>query len=68
MYDIKENALRQTERIEEELLRKLFKTRQESPFNQKYFEIGHIPAKFAKARVKIVILIYILAPKENSLM
>ena len=68
MYNIKKNELRQIERIEEELLRKFFKTGKGCPLYQLYFEIGHIPARFAIARMKIVFLRYILTQEENSLM
>ena len=68
MYNTKENELRQIERIEEELLRKIFKTGQGCPIYQLYFESGHIPARFAIKRMKIVFLRYILTQEENSLM
>ena len=68
MYNIKKNELRQIGRIEEELLRKFFKTGKGCPLYQLYFEIGDIPARFAIARMKIVFLRYILTQEENSLM
>ena len=53
MYNVKKNELRQIERIEEALLRKLSKTGQGYPFCQLYFEIGHILARFAIKIMKI---------------
>ena len=44
MYDIKENDFRHIEMIEEDLLRKLFKTGKVCTIFQLYFEAGQIPA------------------------
>ena len=65
MYNIKETEFRLIERIEEELLRKIFKTGQGCPIYQLYFESGHIPARFAIARMKIVFLRYTLVTQEK---
>ena len=46
MYDVKENDYRQLERIEEDMIRKLFKTSRGCPIFQLYLESGHLPARF----------------------
>ena len=53
MYNVKENELRQIERIEENMLRKLFKTGQGCPIYQIYFESGHWPARYQIKRMKL---------------
>ena len=68
MYNVKENEIRQLERIEENMLRKLFKTGQGCPIYQLYFESGHCPARFQVKRMKLVFYQYILQQEENSLL
>ena len=55
------------ERIEEEILRKLFKTEKGCPIFQLYLEAGHLPARFSIKRMKLIILKYILTQNENAL-
>ena len=45
-YCLSEHQIRQIERIEEQFLRKLFKTSKGCPISQLYLESGHIPARF----------------------
>ena len=51
MYNINEDEYRHIERIEEDLLRKIFKTEQGCPIYLLYFEAGHIPARIAIKRM-----------------
>lgn len=67
MYDIKESDFRQLERIEEDLIRKLFKTGRGCPIFQLYLESGHLPARFHIKRIKLVFYQYILNQNENSM-
>ena len=66
MYNVKENEIRHLERIEENMLRKLFKTGPGCPIYQLYFESGHCPARFHVKRMKVVFYHYILQQKQNS--
>ena len=68
MYDIKEVEFRMIEQIEEDLLRKIFKTERGCPIFQLYFEAGQIPARIAIKRMKILFFRYILIQKEHSLL
>ena len=54
MYNIKEGEYRLIERIEEDLLRRFFKTGPGCPIFQLYFESGHVPARFAIKRMKFI--------------
>ena len=54
MYNVKENELRQIERIEENMLGKLFKTVQGCPIYQIYFASGHLPAWYQIKSRKLV--------------
>ena len=67
IYSITEKEFRQLERIEEEILRNIFKTRQGYPIYQSYFESGILPARYQIKRKKVVFYQYILNQKENSL-
>jgi hypothetical protein len=67
-YNLKESELRQLERIEEEFLRKIFKTTRGCPISQLYLEIGHIPARFEVQKMRLLYLKYILEEKEESLL
>ena len=67
MYDVKEAEYRLIERIEEDMLRRIFKTGSGCPIFQLYFESGHIPARFAIKRMKIMFFRYILTQEESSL-
>ena len=68
MYNIKENEYRKLERIEEEMLRKLFKSVKGCPIYQLYLESGHLPARFHIKRIKLVFYKYILSQNEKSLL
>ena len=59
-YNIKENELRQLERIEEEFLRKIFKTTRGCPITQLYLEIAQHPARFEVRQISLIYLKYIL--------
>ena len=65
---IKEDEYRHIERIEEDLLRKFFKIERGCLIYMLYFEAGHIPARIAIKRMKIVFFRYILTQKVNSLL
>ena len=67
MYNINKDEYRHIERIEEDLLRKIFKTEQGCPIYLLYFKSGHIPARIAIKRMKIVFYRYILTQTEDSL-
>ena len=68
MYNIKEKEYRQLERIEEDMLRTIFKTEQGCPIYQLYFESGILPARYQIKRMKVVYYKYILNQKENSIL
>ena len=68
MYNVKENEIRLLERIEEYMLRKLFKTGQGCPIYQHYFESGHCTARYQVKEMKLVFYQYILKQEENSLL
>ena len=67
MYDIKENDFRQLERMEEDLIRKLFKAGRGCPIFQLYLESGHISARSYIKGTKLVFYHYILNQKEDSM-
>ena len=66
-YGLTEQQIRQIERIEEEFLRKLFKTSKGCPISQLYLESGHIPARFQIFKNRLLFLKYILEQDSNSL-
>ena len=66
-YNLKENEVRQLERIEENFLRKLFKTTSGCPISQLYLEAGHTPARYEAKRMRLLFLKYILNEKPESL-
>ena len=66
-YGLSEHQIRQIERIEEEFLRKLFKTSKGCPISQLYLESGHIPARFQIFKNRLLFLKYILEQDSNSL-
>ena len=59
MYNINEDEYRRIKGIEEDLLRKIFKTEQGCPIYLLYFKSGHVPARIAIERMKIVFYRYI---------
>ena len=50
-YNLTENNLRRIERIEEQYIRKLFKTPKSCPISQLYLEIGQWPARFELKKI-----------------
>jgi hypothetical protein len=66
-YNLKEIELRALERIEENFLRKLFKTSKGCPIAQLYLEAGHKPARFAIFRTRLLFLKTILHDPESLL-
>ena len=65
-YNLKENELRQIERIEEGFLRKILKTTKGCPITQMYFEVGQHPARFEIQKTRLLYLKYILEQNEES--
>ena len=65
-YNLKENELRNVERIEEEYLRKAFKTTRGCPIVQLYLEGGQYPARFEIQRMRCLYLKYILHQDDKS--
>ena len=65
-YNLKETELRQIERIEEDFLRKLFKTTKGCPITSLYLEIGQTPARFEIMKMRLLYLKYILEQPESS--
>ena len=66
-YNLKENEIRQLERIEENYMRQLLKTKKGCPINQMYWELGQIPARYDIFKIRLFFLKYILSQDENSL-
>ena len=66
-YNLTEPQIRHLERIEENFLRKLFKTSKGCPIVQLYLETGHIPARFEVKKRKLLFLKYILEENPKSM-
>ena len=66
-YNLKEKEMRIIERIEEQFLRKLFKTTKACPISQLYLEAGHYPARFEIFRRRLLFFKDILNEKPGSL-
>ena len=66
-YELKENELRQLERIEEEYMRKVLNTTKGCPIIMLYLTLGHVPARFEIQKMRILYLKYILSQKEDSM-
>ena len=66
-YGLSEYQTRQIERIEENFLRKLFKTSRGCPISQLYLEAGHIPERFQIMKNRLLFLKYILKQDSESL-
>ena len=67
-YNLKENEIRQIERIEENYLRKVLNTTKGCPIVQIYLEMGHIPARVEIQKIRLLYLQYILKQSdENSI-
>ena len=65
-YNLKEQEIRQIERIEENFMRQLLKTRKSCPINQLYTELGQVPARFDIIKMRIFFLKYILEQDPES--
>jgi hypothetical protein len=65
-YNLKENELRQIERIEEGLIRKILNTKKGFPITQLYLELGQHPARFEIQKMRILYLKYILEQPDDS--
>ena len=59
-YNLKENEIRQIERIEESYMRQLLKTTKGCPITQMYLKLGHTPARFDIFKLRLLFLKYIL--------
>ena len=68
MYNISEKEYRQIERIEEDMIRRIFKTGRGCSIYQLYLESGQLPARFVIQKMKLIFFQYILKQKEDSLM
>ena len=66
-YSLSEYDLRQLERIEENYLRKIFKTPKSCPIVQLYLESGQIPARFEIQRLRLLYLQNILKQNPASM-
>ena len=66
-YNLTEAQTRQLERIEENFLRKVFKTLKSCPIVQLYLEAGHIPARFEIKRMRLLFLKNIMQQKPSSM-
>ena len=66
-YNLSEYQIRQLERIEEDYLRKVFKTTKSCPIVQLYLEAGHIPARFEIIRLRLLYLKNILQQDPSSM-
>ena len=66
-YNLKENEIRQLERIEEGFLRELLKTGKGCPIIQLYLEVGQVPARFEIIKMRLLFLKYILNQNQDSL-
>ena len=64
-YDLSENQLRRIERIEENLMRKIFKTNKSCPIVQMYLEFGQYPARFEIKKMRCLFLKQILEQDKN---
>ena len=65
-YKLKENELRQIERIEENFLRKVIK--QTKNIVQLYMTTGHIPARLEIQKTRLLYLQYILQQTEKYIL
>merc|ERR1712013_466500 len=60
------NEIRKLERIEENFLRKLFRTTAGCPITMLYLEAGIVPGRFEIIKTRLLYLKYILKQKEES--
>ena len=66
-HNLKENELREIERIEETFMRKILNTSKGCPIVQLYLTLGQIPARFAIMRMRLSFLQCILKEDEESM-
>ena len=66
-YNLKENEIRQLERIEEQFMRKILNTTKGCPIVSLYLSLGHVPARFEIQKRRLLFLKYILTEKEESM-
>ena len=65
-YHLKENEIRQLERIEENYMRQLLRTKKSCPIMQLYLELGQVPARFDIIKLRLYFLKYILQQAPES--
>ena len=65
-YSLKETEYRQLERIEEEFMRKIFKTTKGCSITNLYLELGQMPARFEIIKMRMLYLKYILEQPVKS--
>ena len=65
-YGLSEKDLRRIEKIEEQFMRKVFKTGRNCPIAQMYLEFGQWPARFEIMKKRCLFLKCILNQNENS--
>ena len=66
-YNLTEIQLRKLERIEEEYLRKILKTKKGCPISQMYLETGQWPARFQIMKSRLMFLKSILDEDQQSM-
>ena len=66
-YNLTESQLRNIERIEEGLLRKILKTSRGCPISQLYLETGQWPARYQIIKLRMLFLKFILDQDERSM-
>ena len=66
-YNLKENELRNIERIEEDFMRKIIKTTKGCPITSLYLVFGQTPARFEILKMRLLFLKYILEQPPESL-
>ena len=65
-YNLTERNIRNLERIEENFMRKILKTKRSCPIIQMYLELGQWPARFEIMKLRLLFLKSILDEDENS--
>ena len=65
-YNLSEVQIRKLERIEEEYLRKILKTKKGCPISQMYLETGQWPARFQIMKSRIMFFKSILDEDQKS--
>ena len=65
-YNLTERNIRNIERIEENFMRKILKTKKSCPIVQMYLELGQWPARFEIKKLRLLFMKSILDEDENS--